>query len=433
METRKKYKSQPTVIICENTATVNSGEVELFFDNNAKNNISINTGKTGVVQQSYKNSETLTIKQSSDKYNNNPYVEFDAGDDGDMLSSDVINVNVNGVLHKNEPVISFTSGGKTIRGAGNPYLYDNTQPDNGKDYFVFYKKPNIIRGHINDEASTFTFYVNNEEVTVNVDSNGDWEYDCGDEVISTLEGMFYECSSLTSVDLSHLDTSNAISMLDMFNNCSDLTTVNLLNLNTAAVTDMSQVFYGCSSLESLDLSSFDTSNVTSMLKMFAGCSSLTSLDVSNFNTGNVTDMGEMFFDCSALTSLDVSNFNTENVTAMNYMFAYCENITSLNLLNFNTTKVKYMGNMFEGCENLTTLDLSSFNTQEVETIGEMFLSCSNLTYLNLSNFDTKKVSYYDYFVPNVSTLTIDYDSSKWNNDIVSEFSDVNWHDISQSE
>ena len=37
---------------------------------------------------------------------------------------------------------------------------------------------------------------------------------------------------------------------------------------------MSCIFYDCSSLNSIDLSSFNTTNVNDMSDMFAGCSSL---------------------------------------------------------------------------------------------------------------------------------------------------------------
>ena len=56
---------------------------------------------------------------------------------------------------------------------------------------------------------------------------------------------------------------------------------------------MSSMFDGCRSLTSLDLSHFDTSQVTSMGSMFDGCSSLTSLDLSHFDTSQVTSMGSM--------------------------------------------------------------------------------------------------------------------------------------------
>ena len=50
------------------------------------------------------------------------------------------------------------------------------------------------------------------------------------------------------------------------------------------------MFYDCSSLTSLNISNWDTSSVTRMSTMFSNCSSLTSLDISNWNTSNVEDM-----------------------------------------------------------------------------------------------------------------------------------------------
>ena len=54
------------------------------------------------------------------------------------------------------------------------------------------------------------------------------------------------------------------------------------------------MFYNCSSLTSLNLSNFNTNNVDDMSRMFSNCTSLTSLNLSNVNTNNVIDMIDMF-------------------------------------------------------------------------------------------------------------------------------------------
>ena len=126
--------------------------------------------------------------------------------------------------------------------------------------------------------------------------------------MTSMNSMFYNCSSLTSLDLSNFDTSNVNNMNAMFYGCNKLTSLDLSNFNTSKVTVVVDMFYGCSKLASLDLSSFNTSNVTSMHEMFRGCSSLTSLDLSNFDTSNVTIMYGMFIGCSALKTLDIRNF-----------------------------------------------------------------------------------------------------------------------------
>ena len=205
--------------------------------------------------------------------------------------------------------------------------------------------------------------------------------------------MFSDRTNLTSIDFGeNFNTENVTDMSFMFYNCSSLTSFNLSNFNTSNVTNMCVMFYGCSSITSLNLSNFNTSNVTNMNGMFSGCSSLTNLNLFNFNTSNVTDMGAMFIGCSSLTSLNLANFNTANVTHMNGMFSGCSSLTSLNLANFNTANVIDMYSMFSSCSSITSLNLSNFNTSSVNNMQYMFSDCSRLTSLNLYNFDMSSLT-----------------------------------------
>ena len=151
------------------------------------------------------------------------------------------------------------------------------------------------------------------------------------------------------------------------------------NLNTSKVTNMSAMFYNCFSLTSIDVSGFNTENVTDMSDMFSGCSKPTSIDVSGFNTENVTNMSCMFFYCCQSSRLDVSSFNTEKVTNMSNMFLRCFSLTSLDVSSFNTENVTNMSGMFHSCYRLKSLDLSSFNTENVTRMKDMFFDCSSLT------------------------------------------------------
>ena len=199
------------------------------------------------------------------------------------------------------------------------------------------------------------------------------------ENVTDMGHMFYNCSSLTSLDVTHFNTENVTDMSYMFSDCSSLTSLDVTHFNTAKVTDMAAMFYSCSSLTSLDVTHFNTENVTKMYSMFYSCSSLTSLDVTHFNTANVTNMSRMFSSCSSLTSLDVRNFNTANVMNMNGMFSYSVALTSLYLTNFNTEKVTNMEDMFSGCKALTTIYASSkFVTTRVTKSSGMFNKCEKL-------------------------------------------------------
>ena len=197
--------------------------------------------------------------------------------------------------------------------------------------------------------------------------------------VTDMNGMFYNCTALKSLDLSSFNTAKVTDMSNMFYSCESLTSLDLNSFNTAKVTDMGLMFYGCQRLTSLDLSSFNTANVTDMSYMFCSCQSLTSLDLSSFNTANVTDMSNMFQACQWLTSLNLSSFNTAKVTNMRYMFNNCQSLTSLDISSFNTANVTNMARMFYNCTALKSLDLSSFNTANVTDMARMFYDCQNLT------------------------------------------------------
>ena len=280
------------------------------------------------------------------------------------------------------------------------------------------------------------------------------------------------------------------SLKDFFIDCTNLETISGLEyLNTANVTDMNHMFYGCSALKSLDLTHFNTAKVTDMNSMFDSSSALTSLDLTNFNTANVSDMGYMFMDCSALTTIFVSDkFVTTNVEYGYDMFKGCTNLkdysdsmtdhtyancgpdgyftsgcwyaefdNSTGTLTFkcglskpagayglnegrnlpdwnnlgtnvkkvvfdasfasarptncygwfkdftnlttiegfeylNTENVTNMTGVFNGCSALTSLDLTNFNTAKVTDMKLLFANCSALESLDLSMFNTENVT-----------------------------------------
>ena len=223
--------------------------------------------------------------------------------------------------------------------------------------------------------------------------------------VTNMSHMFYCCSRLKTLDLSGLDTSSVTDMSYMFFGCESLTELNLSGFDTSSVTNMDHMFRGCSSLTELDLSSFDTSSVTNMNYMLANLSNLTELDLSSFDTSSVTNMNSMFNSSSSLTTLDLSSFDTSSVTRMNFMFDSCSSLTELDLSNFDTSNVISMAAMFERCSNLTELDLSNFDTLNVISMASMFERCSRLKTLDLSGFDTSSVVNMNCMFESCSSLT----------------------------
>ena len=155
--------------------------------------------------------------------------------------------------------------------------------------------------------------------------------------------------------------------------------------DTSKVTQMNKMFYNCRSLTELDVSGFDTSKVTDMGAVFYGCSSLRELDVSGFDTDKVTDMSGMFWDCSSLRELDVSGFDTSKVTDMAVMFSGCSSLKELDVSGFDTAKVTDMAVMFSGCSSLKELDVSGCDTSKVTDMDNMFSRCSSLNSIQCTN------------------------------------------------
>ena len=155
------------------------------------------------------------------------------------------------------------------------------------------------------------------------------------------------------------------------------------------LTNTSHMFYQCNSITNLDLSNFDTRHVTDMSFMFSSCRSLTNINLSNINTKRVTSMMNMFASCISLKNLDLSSFNTKNVTFMHGMFSRCKSLSNLDLSNFNTKSVIIMTTMFQNCESLSNLNLSNFNTQKVANMKDIFYGCESLKKENIITKDDK--------------------------------------------
>lgn len=151
------------------------------------------------------------------------------------------------------------------------------------------------------------------------------------------------------------------------------------------------LFSGLSSITSLDLSHFDTSMCTDFGAMFSGCLALREIEFGDFNTSNARSMQSMFYDCISLETIDLSSFNTSNVENMYYMFMGCRALKELDLSNFDTHNVTNMGDMFNSCYRLEKLDISRFSSDKIEYAPELFYRCLSLLKLNLGSFDLSKL------------------------------------------
>ena len=109
----------------------------------------------------------------------------------------------------------------------------------------------------------------------------------------------------------------------------------LSNLKTDKATNFTEMFYECSSLESLDISSFRTPLVKHFGEMFRYCSSLKTIDMSRCTCPAAVGCAYMFNGCTSLTTVYVrADFDFKDVSNDDYMFTSCGK-----LVGGNGTKV----------------------------------------------------------------------------------------------
>lgn len=150
------------------------------------------------------------------------------------------------------------------------------------------------------------------------------------------------------------------------------TEIDLSNFNTMNTTTMQSIFYECSSLTSLNLGNFDTSKLTNINSMFQSCSALINLNINNFVASKVTTMNNMFRDCKALKNLDLSSFNAINLTSATFAFMSCTSLETINLSNFANAKQVNVSQMFYNCTALNNINMSSFDFTKTTNYTNMF-------------------------------------------------------------
>ena len=117
---------------------------------------------------------------------------------------------------------------------------------------------------------------------------------------------FANCTSITSTALWFAFLSNLQHI------------VGIENLKTPNVTDMYGMFWECWSITSLNLSSFYTESVTDMGSMFAGCRSLTTISVSSgWSTSSLFASGSlgMFEGCTSLVGGEGTTYDSSHTDA----------------------------------------------------------------------------------------------------------------------
>ena len=134
------------------------------------------------------------------------------------------------------------------------------------------------------------------------------------------------------------------------------------------------MFYECSSITEIDLTHFDTSLVTNMAYMFYCCHSIISINLSNLNTKNVINLENMFNHCYILLSINLENINTPLVGYMNQLFARSSSLEYINIKNFEEAKNPSIFGMFDGVSKNAVICLDSNKSPNIYNLANK-ISC----------------------------------------------------------
>ena len=278
------------------------------------------------------------------------------------------------------------------------------------------------------------------------------------EMVTTMEGMFYECNPLTSLDVTNFNTANVTNMSSMFQSCSIRSSLDLTSFNTANVTDMSSMFEHCLLLKSIFVSDkFVTNQITNGDNMFNDCTNLRGYNDSKIdhNYANCSQPGyfdpgfeyAMFDNATETLTFSYKGFKPVTYYVLfegrakpawsslvdkikkvvfdasfanarpkscYWWFGECLNLTRIEgMENLNTEMVTTMEGMFYQCEALTSLDVTNFNTAKVTDMSLMFSSCTKLSSLNLYNFNTENVKNMLAMFSSCKNLATIYTSEKF--------------------
>ncbi|MGX7173235.1 BspA family leucine-rich repeat surface protein [Enterococcus ratti] len=217
--------------------------------------------------------------------------------------------------------------------------------------------------------------------------------------------MFQGCRNLTRVEFPAIGA-NITNASYMFQSCTSLNNSGLINMDKFFMDDLSVeasqnalnrtpgMFYGCSSLTSVP--SLPTKWVIDMEDMFSDCTSLTNFDTTQirFLTTCAVNLRHMFANCPNLQIVDVSDVVTDPKADTTGMFA-CPTKTPLLLVAQNWTSASgTSGEAFYNYNNQAANDNRvPYPYPMLDANGGIFANkSSQLSYFNRCTYYTDSLS-----------------------------------------
>lgn len=223
-------------------------------------------------------------------------------------------------------------------------------------------------------------------------------------LVDEMQMTFFECNNLATIKgISNFKMSRVTTIFGLFQSCVKLTELNLSSWNVSSLRDMGSFAYGCTNLKTLNITGWKTNKLVTIYSAFQSCRYLTELDVSGLDVSDTETINSVFSDCTSLISLDLSKWNVSNVTSFDGLCQNCSSLSSINVSGWNTTNAKTMTYMFANCSVLQSLNLSSWDIISADTVSESLTYFFNRCDL-LTTFDPPKNINASITLPNNLTM-----------------------------
>ena len=356
--------------MCEGCATLEEIDLHTFNTKSATNFWCMFNGCSGLTKLDLPGFDTKNNPKTGHMFQNcsnlTTILVSDAWSNGSITSTELMFHNCNSLVGGQNTTVGSVYDGSYARidgGTSQPGYFTKSTLE--PYVYVLPSEPYAV---VKD--GTLTFYYNNTKPS--------GAYELNDTENKPAWGSSAESITKVVFDESFAEY-KPTSCYCWFNGFKNLTTiVDIKNLKTDEVLSFKGMFQDCSSLQSVDVSGFNTAKATDISCMFRRAA-IKSLDLSNFVTEKVTDFDSMFEGCSSLEKLDIHSFDTQSATSFWCMFIDCSNLKELDLSGFDTKNNPRTGHMFQGCSNLITIFVGdSWANGTISDAELMFYDCEKL-------------------------------------------------------
>lgn len=197
---------------------------------------------------------------------------------------------------------------------------------------------------------------------------------------TSMQNMFYNCTSLQYMALDEMDLRSCTSFYQMFYGCTNLISVNLDKCNTPSLTSVGSMFSNATSLTAFSARGWKAGKLKSLEKFMDGRTNLASFNILSFDDENgktdlsaCTNINNLLYNCKALKSVSFKELDLSSCTTASYMMANCDELETVIFDDCNMSSLReFKSNVFTNDYKLKTFSAKNWDVRSVTSFQELF-------------------------------------------------------------